>query len=368
MGQRQGPTLWTALQAETRPETTVAVDFFGSQVQFIDHLRPIWDALPEQYRGKFHTAIPPYRQVYNRGRASRSTLPDLVCVSAIGDLKKVSVRRNPVRIEGSLVRYQPLAPTVLFEHGAGFSFHGSGHNNGSYAGGSERNSALCLPATNSYVQSANQKAYPHIPSPIVGCPKLDRLVKIPHPKNDRPVVCVSFHWDCKVCPETRWAFSWYGSALRQLSQHPQFELVAHGHPRMRGFWEAWYRAQSIEFIPEFEDVVRRADIYVNDSSSTLYEFAATGRPVVTLNAPWYRRDVNHGLRFWEHADVGIQVDHPDDLETAILKTIAHPDRAARDVAVEAVYPHLGQSAARAATVLLNLLDPSTIKAPAVVGP
>lgn len=137
---------------------------------------------------------------------------------------------------------------------------------------------------------------------------------------------------------------------------------------MRGFWEAWYRAQSIEFIPEFEDVVRRADIYVNDSSSTLYEFAATGRPVVTLNAPWYRRDVNHGLRFWEHADVGIQVDHPDDLETAILKTIAHPDRAARDVAVEAVYPHLGQSAARAATVLLNLLDPSTIKAPAVVGP
>lgn len=337
----------------------MAIDFLGSQVQFADHLRPIWEALPEETRGQFHTLVPPYRAIHKRGRVARANkLPDLVCVSAIGDLKRLSARRKAARLDsGSIVRYRPYVPLVLFEHGVGFSFHGDGHKNGSYAGGVERNAAVCLPATNSYVQAANQQAYPEIPSPIVGCPKLDSLVRIPAPKNEKPVVCVSFHWDCQVCPETRWAFSWYAPALRRLKDHPDFTLVAHGHPRMRKFWRAWYYSQGIEFIPDFEDVVRRADVYVNDASSTLYEFAATGRPVVTLNAPWYRRNIHHGLRFWEHADVGLQVEHPDDLEAVILETLASPESPARDAAVAAAYPYLGESAPRAASVLLGLLNP-----------
>ena len=50
----------------------------------------------------------------------------------------------------------------------------------------------------------------------------------------------------------------------------------------------FYEAHGIEYVPDFDDVLRRADVYACDNSSTLYEFASTGRPVVVLNAPWYR--------------------------------------------------------------------------------
>lgn len=340
-----------------------AIDFLATQVQFADHLRPIYEALPEEVRGEFFDGktIPPYRHLANGGQAKRRQLPSMCVVSAIGDLKKVAVRRRPIIVGGTVLRYQPWVPTVLFEHGAGFSFHGSGNTNASYAGGIERNGALALPATNDYVARANREAYPHVPSPIVGCPKLDALVRIPAPVNERPVVCVSFHWDCHVCPETRWAFSHFGAAVANLKGRPEFELVAHGHPRMRSFWRKWYGTHGIEFIEDFEDVVRRADVYVNDSSSTLYEFAAMGRPVVVMNSPHYRRHIHHGLRFWEHSDVGYNADTPAQLLPAIKRALKDPpaQQARRAAAVEAVYPYLGESVPRAAQLLLDLLQQET---------
>ncbi len=338
---------------------TGTIDFFTSQVQYAHHMRPIWEALPEEVRGTYYdgpAAVPPYRAAVRANRRRPRGIPELVCVAAIGDLKRVSNRRAPVTIGGSTRRWEPFAPTVLFEHGVGYSFHGTGPN-ASYAGGKDRGAAVCLPAVNAYVADANLKAYPQTPSPIIGCPKLDGLLQIPRPTNRRLVVCVSFHWDCAVAPETRWAFSWYGATLPNLTGHPDFELVAHGHPRMAGFWRKWYGVQGIRYLETFEDVVAEADVYLNDSSSTLYEFAAMGRPVVTLNAPWYRRDVHHGLRFWEHADVGLQVNEPGELLPAILETLRNdPNRAQREAAVQAVYPHLGTSAPRAARVLTDLLE------------
>jgi hypothetical protein len=45
----------------------------------------------------------------------------------------------------------------------------------------------------------------------------------------------------------------------------------------------------------------------------MWEAAALGIPVVVVNASWYRRDIDHGLRFWEYSDIGPNVDHPADL-------------------------------------------------------
>jgi len=326
------------------------LDFYASMVQYEHHLRPIYDALPGDLRGDFKRVAP-----------SQTTLkPDrIACVAASGDFKSLLRTRRYATVSGHFTELKAAVPSVLFEHGVGYSFHGGPNPRpqASYAGGHGRGAAALLPATNRWVQDANLKAYPSIPSPIVGCPKLDVLSRLPRRPGERPRVCIAFHWDCKVAPETRWAFSWYSSHLQELKAHPDFELVAHGHPRMVKFWRSFYRSQGIRFIEHFADVVAECDVYVNDSSSTLYEAAACGLRVVVLNAPWYRRNVHHGLRFWEYADVGLQVNTPGELGLAIVETLARdPHAEQRRAAVEAVYPYLGTSRARTVQVLRALSE------------
>lgn len=324
-------------------------DFNTSMIQYRHHLQPVYDGLPEALRGSFTTS-PHARNV-------REFRPGAIGVTAaVSDYRHMCERKEVATSRGHFTRYRPVVPAVLFEHGVGYSFHGSRNRNASYAGGIGRDLVSLLPSVNRYVAEANLTAYPEIPAPIVGCPKLDALIGVPAPTGQRPVVCISFHWDCRVAPETRWAFSWYRKALGQLVGR-EFDIIAHGHPRMAAFWAREYPRQGIEFVPRFEDVVARANVYVNDSSSTLYEFAATGRPVVVLNAPWYRRDVQHGLRFWEHADVGIQVDDPNDLLESIYETLASdPHAEQRAVAIEDVYPYLGRSVPRTVEVLTDLAE------------
>jgi hypothetical protein len=109
-------------------------------------------------------------------------------------------------------------------------------------------------------------------------------------------------------------------------------------------------------VRDFEEVLDRADLYCCDHMSTLYEFAFTGRPVVVLNAPWYRRDVEHGLRFWEYADVGVNCDEPGDLlESIALALEDRPEqRKARERAVKAVFPYRGIAARVAAQEIISL--------------
>ena len=109
----------------------------------------------------------------------------------------------------------------------------------------------------------------------------------------------------------------------------------------------------------FEDVVRRADLYIADNTSTLFEFAALDRPVIVLNAPWYRRGVEHGLRFWEFADVGVQVDDPESLVDAIGRALEDRDGSRRRSIVRALYANLGDATARAADELATFLTDAT---------
>jgi len=64
-----------------------------------------------------------------------------------------------------------------------------------------------------------------------------------------------------------------------------------------------------------------------------------------MEVPWFRRDIHHGLRFWECADVGVQCERPEDLKEAILKAIEDPQEIAdrrREIMCD-VYPFKGNS-------------------------
>jgi glycosyltransferase involved in cell wall biosynthesis len=120
----------------------------------------------------------------------------------------------------------------------------------------------------------------------------------------------------------------------------------------------YYARAGIPVVEEFPDVMRQADVYACDNSSTLYEFASTGRPVVVLNAPWYRRTVEHGLRFWSAANVGVQCDDPADLSSAILRALMddQPHQVAREAALDVAYAYRSGAAQRAAEELEQWLS------------
>jgi hypothetical protein len=293
------------------------IDFVASEPHYVDHLLPIWDALPKKARGWFHT--------------SKGDVGGLAVVASWGDLKVQT------------------GPCVYVEHGVGLSY---GNRHASYAGGDGRENVVLFLCPNNLSAVRNRKAWPQARVEVVGCPKLDRYLTVAKPSNREPVVAVSFHWDCKVTPETRSALRHYQQVLPALAK--EFTVLGAGHPRAWPHLERLWRRLGVEPVSSFSEVVRRADCFVVDNSSTLYEFAALDRPVVALNAPWYRRNVYHGLRFWDHVP-GVQVDVRTELVSKVRRALEDPPewQELRRQAVEVAYPVRGRSAELAATAILQ---------------
>jgi hypothetical protein len=284
------------------------VQFLATEQHYRDHLRPVYDALPRSLRGVFACSV--------------SELPDpsaLTVVASFGDYRKTT------------------GPVIYFEHGVGFSF---GNHHQSYAGGRHKHRVVLFCSTNDQVDTLNRSVYPHARHVIVGCPKLDRWAGTSRTPGTPATVAVSFHWDATNSPETRWAFPHYQDILADLAGWG-YRVIGHGHPRAWPDLAPVWAHYGWELVPDFAEVMERADLYVADATSTLYEFATVG-PVVVLNAPWYRRDVDHGLRFWRHIP-GIQVDEPGELRAAIRAALNGRGIRLRRAAVEAAYPHLGNS-------------------------
>jgi CDP-glycerol glycerophosphotransferase (TagB/SpsB family) len=153
--------------------------------------------------------------------------------------------------------------------------------------------------------------------------------------------------------------------LPALAADPRWHLLGHGHPRLWGTIRRRWAQLEVDHTGELADVLDRADLLVGDNTSALYEFASTGRPVVVVNAPWYRRDVHHGLRFWDHPP-GVQVDRPEDLAPSIARALTDPPalRRIRAAAVERAYAHAdGLAAHRAATAIAKELLPCRTRTP-----
>lgn len=320
----------------------------ASMVHFVDHLASVWHALPAERRGTFAVQPGSDREVLERaashGIGAVVGLPaggPAVLVAASGDLNAA---------------YRLGRPTAIMEHGIGQSYAGASAReagrNPSYAGGMARPARLFL-HPNEHAASRDREAHPRARVEVVGSPFLDEMpVRGAGPG---PVIAATFHFDGTVAPEARPAFAWYRTALLELSR--RYQVLGHGHPRVIDRLAPWYEQHGIEVVRDFRDVLRRADLLVFDNTSAGYAFAASGRPVVVLDAPDYRRDVHHGLRFWEAADVGVRISKPGDLVAAVELALTDPPevRASRDAALDIVYAYRSGASARAAAVLLDWL-------------
>lgn len=335
------------------------IDGLAFEPQFLDHLAPVWRALPD--RGKLLIETGLMDRAARLGleaepvnfvelRASQPLPPTarmedgpIAFATSIGDIKV-----------GRRLGYRRF---VFMEHGAGQAYigeRGYSARHQSYSGGIDREDVELFLVPNEYSADLWRTAYPAATVQIVGCPKLDTLpARQLDPNESGPIVAISFHWPGHVSPESDTALGYYLRALPELAK--RYSVIGHAHPK--GDWpqrlQRDYRRAGIPFVADFDDVCRKADLFIADNTSCLFEFASTGRPVVVLNSPGYRKDVHHGLRFWAAADVGIQVDHASELlpavERALLDREEQQER--REAALDIVYqPRSGGTALAAAAI------------------
>lgn len=318
----------------------MTIDFVASERQYADHLLPLWFGLAEGHRGRWYLA------------GGRDIERHLSIAGIPGNLVDVDKPRPAHRLT-VVASFNDLAqcrrrPIAFVNHGIGQTYDGDvrSRRHPSYSGGGRRDSVVLYLCPSERDAERCRSAQPHVPAVAVGSPRLDpwhtlargrvapsaqirqrsggepQETVTPGHGPGAPVIAVSWHFPLKLIPETMWAWPEYAESVAKLAE--THTVIGHGHPRAWGKLEPWYESVGIEPVADFADVLRRADLYVCDNSSTLYEFASTGRPVVVLNSVLYRREVEHGLRFWSHADVGVQVDSPNDLPVAIETALADP--------------------------------------------
>lgn len=253
------------------------------------------------------------------------------------------------------------APKFFVEHGAGQTYVNVDTPQGStgYAGGPGLTGVLGFICPNDQVAARWSKHYPGVPTAAVGCPKLDEIILGP-PTNGPPTIAITFHWDCNVTQETKSALPHYRTGLRAVVEHWRsrgFDVIGHAHPRAITQMERYWSRLEVEFVRDERQVFARADMLVADNTSLLPEFLAVGRSVVFLNAPWYRRHVECGGRFWDWPRGLPQADDPDELLAIDPWEILTSDPERRNEVADQVYKYRdGRSAQRAADFILDVLE------------
>lgn len=317
---------------------------YASRQHYLDHLRPVVEALRDR-------GVPV-------GMWTASG-----CRVEAGDRTGVPADRPvPVLVashaDGQSVGNRPL---VLMEHGAGQSYRGP-FLHPAYAGGRDRvrDRVLLFVCPGRVAAAANRFAYPLVPTAEVGCPRLDPLHRDPPPGDGR-TVAFAFHWDASaVAIEAGTAWEHFAPHLAALAGEfaaAGLRMVGHGHPRAMHRYAPAYRAAGVEVVDE-ATVMHDAAVLVFDNTSLGWEFASTGRPVALLDHPLWRHEVEHGLRFWRHADAGPRTADPRAVAGAValaLADVQFPER--RAAAVADVYAATdGHAAGRAADAIRDTIS------------
>lgn len=310
------------------------IDCYTSQPHYADHLRPIWQQLPDEVRGNWFAGELPRRA---------EAIRDVVLVAGYADAKALPRSKRAIYVE----------------HGAGQAYRGDEVSrwNGSYSGGRGLNNVCLFICPNDEVRQRWLNAYPFVPAVTVGCPKLDVLP----PWQPANVVTLAWHWDCRLVPETRTALWAYLDVLEVTAERLAsvgLDMWLHWHPKLVGAKVRIPSSLQASIEPDAARVLTYSSVVAADNTSLMYEAAAQGIPVVAMNAPWYRRSVNHGLRFWAYVP-GPEVDDPDDLADVVIRAARRPLpewSQARVRAAERAYRWVdGQASARAVRAILAVL-------------
>jgi hypothetical protein len=258
----------------------VKIHMLGSLPHYAQHVLQVWRHLPDHLRGEMVTG-----QLSGRARFD---LDDIVMVGGYYDIDRARGHR-----------------VIYVEHGAGQSYPGDRKTatHPAYHGSDHPGNVIGYISPRPEVAKAWGR-----PAFAAGSPVCDPYVDVV----PRHVAVFAFHWDCHIVPETRSAYMHYADHLELMIGHVRdadLEVVACTHPRDIRMPIVW-RNLGVERVPA-SVALSEATLVIADNTSLAYELCNLDRSAIALNAPWYRRDVHHGLRFWD-APHGLPIDHPDE--------------------------------------------------------
>lgn len=301
---------------------------------YLDHMLPIYHALPPEIQGEI------------RPRTFEPVPGRVALVASWQDLE-------PLRGHH---------PYIYVEHGAGQAYTGDEKSalqpGYSGSGGYRHHGCLGFICPSQTVADRWTTA----PTAVVGCPKMDAYLNNrcePIPKT----VCFVWHWDSKISQEASSAWPHYRDQLPTIVnsfEEQGWTVWMHPHPKWDGALNQLITDTGARLVANPADVLTGAAMMVADNTSLAYEFALLDKPVFFLNAPWYRRDVHHGLRFWSEIP-GITIDEPTELLDVQLDhahEMMHTPvwRNIRNQVNERVYAYRdGTSSQRAAEFVATLL-------------
>lgn len=315
------------------------VDLVAEHPHYYDHLLPIWNALPPDIKG------------INHGITGNNTT-----VNIVGDARVLVAGYSDV------IRYAS-SPVIYVEHGAGQSYINLPAAVAPFysplAITKQHRNVIAFICPNVEVARRWSEFYDR-PTFVVGCPKLDPWHSGLRGESEPRTVAITFHWNPPASvwthvPELLSAFDHYWPVLVQTVKNFKragWHVIGHAHPRANSVTEFWRTecSQSVEFVHDSADVLSRAAILIADNTSLSAETMSLGRGVVFLNHPAYRKDVEHGGRFWQWSErTGVSIDTPQDLADLDLDSVPastfHPYAFADGLAAE-----------RAASAVVSLLQ------------
>jgi hypothetical protein len=237
---------------------------------------------------------------------------------------------------------------ILVEHGAGQRY-----NRDAGAGGADhedRHVVLFL-APSERVAENGKPLYPRAKRLAVGSPRVEQLSLLPRVPES---VVIAWHWNAPGVTEAKGAWERYKVAAKDLAT--KYPVLGHGHPRLKGSLGKEYERFKISQEWDWAECVKQASALTCDNSSIMWEACALDIPVVVVNAPWYRKEINWGLRFWEYADVGPQVDSPADYAEAVRQVLEEDQWKERRVEVAGfLYGSVAGSIGRAADAIMETI-------------